>query len=406
MQKLLDLGPWAGIDNVHRAHVGVFQLPGELEKRRPALVSALDVDFNDDGWPQARQPVESEAVLTSGLGAWRVGGRTFYQDGSTLYERSTGVGADAPRLEGLAGRVMMTEFWDRIYVTDGVSAWVLTAEGIAVWGLPVPDVGLAPASGSLAPGIYLVQLAFVDAEGNEGGTSDVASATLSSATGIEISMRGASPDVVAVNVYVSQQDQPHTSYIRTVPLAGMPCVVQTHVTAADPPKTLQMTGPIAGAEGLFSFRAFLLMWRDNVVFRSEGAEPHLFHGENIMQFSADVRACEGVAGGMWIGTADGLWWVVGDNPNTWVPTRKTTDAVVRGSMLLEGEKLPATQTADRVALFVTTQGLVAGRADGSVVHLTHDTYKFDAATRVSFVYSERDELRQLLINLVDDNGSF
>lgn len=404
MSKPISVGPFAGIDNVHAADAATFQIIGELEKRRMALVAATDVDLDDDGWPSSRAPTVVVSALSAGLGGWSVGGRFFYQDGDTLYERTT---TATSLLTGLNGRAMLCEHWGRIFVTDGAHHWEIDDTTVRTWGLPVPTVTLGAATGNLVPGTYLVQVSFSDARGNEGGTSDIASATLTTATGIEVTVGGLSPDCAVANIYVSRRDQKHTSFLTTVALGDLPYTIQhDDVSIADPPKTLQMTGPVEGAAGVFSFRAFLLMWRDGVVFRSEAAEPHLFHGENLMQFGGTVTACEGtagegVSGGMWIGTDRGLWWVQGEDPDKWIPVRKTFDPVARGSSKIQGQKVPRLQTDELVAQFVTSSGFVVGTASGQAVHLTDGVYRFDASSRASFAYSERDPLRQIMINLVN-----
>jgi len=396
--KTIALGGWSGVDNVHSPDARTFQPPGELEKRLAALVAASDVDLDDDGWPSSRKALATDTALTAGLGGCSIDGRMFFQNGSTLYERTS---SDTALITGLTTRAMLAEHWGNVYVTDGTRHWEIDGQTVRDWGLPVPTVTLSPGTGNLDAGAYLVQVSFVDAQGNEGGTSDIASATLTSATGVVVEITGASPAVAAVNVYVSRRDQKQTSWLATVSLGSFPYLIQTDdTTAADPPKTEQMTGPISNAAGLFSFRAFLLMWRDNAVFRSEAAEPHLFHGDDFMQFNANVTACEGLAGGMWIGTENGLWFVQGDDPDKWIPVRKTFSAVARGSKQLQGSKIPKVQTDERVALFVTASELVACTADGRNIHLTDGVYKFDANQRASIDYNESGDLRQIFIGLV------
>lgn len=394
------IGPFSGVNNVHKPDSGTFQLPGELERRLPALVAATDVDLDDDGWPASRLSTASVQVLINGLGGWEVGNRIFFQDGDSLYE---GVTKGAALITGLRRRVSICEHWGLIFVTDGTNHYEIDGSTVRVWGLPVPEIELSPAGGSLVPGTYFVQATFIDARGNEGGTSDIASAMLSASTGILVSVSGQSQECVAANVYVSRRNQKTTSYLVTVALDEFPYTIQhDDVTAADPPKTLQMTGPINDAAGIFSFRAFMLMWRDGVVFRSEAAEPHLMHGARFMQFGSDIRACEGMAGGMWIGTETGLWWVQGEDPSKWVPTRKTLAAVTRGSKQVQGLEIPKLQSDDKVALFVTADGLVAGTSDGRIVPITYGVYKFDAAQRATITYSYRDNLKQVVISLVGD----
>lgn len=395
----VSIGPWSGIDNIHQADAKVFQPPGELEKRVAALVQASDVDLDDDGWPSARHDIVEDTALTSGLGGWRILDRMFVQDGAILYEYVSG--ALVSRVTGLNDRVALCSHVGLIFGSDGTTHFELDGTTLRTWGLPVPTVTLSPGNGTLESGTYLVQVSFVDVRGNEGGTSTIASATLTSATGIVVDVVGKSSDCVGVNVYVSRVDQKVTSWYDTVLLNSLPYMLQSDVvTVGNPPKTEQMTGPISGAAGIFSYRAFLMMWRDGVVFRSEGAEPHLFHGDNIIQFGADVTACEAVAGGMWIGTTNGLWWVIGEEPRSWIPVHKTFDAVLRGSAQVQGAKFPKLGTDDLVALFVTKSGLVAGMPNGQLISLTDNVYTFASALRASITYVERDDLRQLLVGLV------
>lgn len=409
MNKTVKIGPFSGINNVQSSSASAFQVS---EGKSIAVVAANDVDLNDDGWPTNRLPIAIDTTIITPLGGWDIAGRMFYQAADRLYERTT---TDIVLISGLVSRVSICEHWGLIFVTDGTNHWEIDGTTVRVWGLPIPEIVLSPATGNLVAGQYLVQCAFIDARGNEGGTSDTELVTLTSATGILVSISNQSPEVVGVNIYVSRRDQKQTSYLTTVALGNLPyTIINVDTTIADPPKTLQMTGPITSAAGIFSFRAFILMWRDGVVFRSESAEPHLFHGDNFMQFGSDVRACEGVTGknitgGMWIGTDNGLWWIQGEDPSSWLPIRKTFSSVLRGSIRIQGNKIKNLETDDLVALFATKSGLVAGMPDGTALHLTDGIYTFPSHARASFAYVEKadplhttNDLRQILIGLVED----
>jgi hypothetical protein len=49
--KTMKMGPWAGIDNVRRDDEDVFQLPGPREKRLANLISIVNMDQDESGWP-------------------------------------------------------------------------------------------------------------------------------------------------------------------------------------------------------------------------------------------------------------------------------------------------------------------------------------------------------------------
>ncbi len=406
----LEIGPWSGINNAIAPDRQVFQ-PSKDGSSRPSLVSASNVDLTDDGWPRSRPSLALDTALSNGLGGWEVGGRLFFQDGVTLYERAA---TDAALITGLSYRAALAEHWGKVYVTDGAKHWEIDGTSVRSWGLPIPTLaGLTQGAGSLyAPGKYLVRAAFVDANSNEGGVSPTYEIELSGTAGtaakpaqeggIALSVQGATADVVQVNLYVSEANQKTTSFAGVVPIDSANDVLITGIESiGDPPRTEFMQGPITNADGLCSFRAFMLMWRENYIFRSEAAQPHLFHRLSVMQFPDAVVGAEGVAGGLWVATARGLWWVTGESPEQWVPVRKTTTPVLAGSMLISGAHIPRLQTDGLVALFATETGLVAGMPDGITMNMTENVYRFPSGSRASFSYVERDGLHQILIGITE-----
>lgn len=396
---VVPLGPWPqGIDNVHRADHGVF----EAGEDRPArLVTARDVDLDDAGWLRARFAASLLHARAGSEGEWLVGGRRFSQIAGALYEDWDAQAT--PLVTGLAARVALVAHAGRLYGSDGAIAFEIEGATVRTWGLPVPILTTAFAPGAgVAAGDYLVQATFSDARGNEGGASDIATVTLVAGGGITVDLDplGEVTGATHVNLYAGQLDQPALSFVAQVPLASLPyTLTDVTLSVGDPPVTALLSGPPVGLVGLCSHRAFLLGWRDTVVFRSEAQEPHLWDPDNILQFEHDVRACESVAGGLWVATAGGLVWVAGEDPESWIPLRKTAAACAAGSLLLEGHKVPLLETSERVALFCTETGLVAGLPGGGVAHLTDGRYHFDPGARVSTVYVERGDLRQILVGV-------
>ena len=102
---------------------------------------------------------------------------------------------------------------------------------------------------------------------------------------------------------------------------------------------------------------------------------------------------------MWLATERGLWWVSGESPETWVPSRKLDSTFYPGSIRLPGSHFPRLQTGGQVALFASERGLVAGLPSGDAVELTAKTYRFPSGSRFDFCYVERDNLSQLLVNV-------
>jgi hypothetical protein len=250
-----------------------------------------------------------------------------------------------------------------------------------------------------------VQATFSDARGNEGGACSPVEVVLSATGAIAVALSVLSDTTGAthLNIYVGEADQELTSFVGRVALAALPyTVTSVKVSAGDIPVTDYQGPPPSLLTGIVGHRAYLLAWRENVLFRSEPQEPHLFDYEHTFPFPDDIRACESVEGGLWVATAGGLWWMSGDSPEQWIPLHKTSTAAAKGSMLIEGHKIPRLETSGRVALFCTERGLVAGLPGGGVAHLTDGRYHFDPGVRVSMAYVERGDLRQILVAMVED----
>lgn len=396
MADALPLGPWPlGVDNVHDTKHRVFQIPGQGAP--PArLTAAENVDLTDEGWPRARLPARSVRPLLDATGLWELDGTLYVQDAGDF-------GTVDPRvtlITGLTQRVSAYRYGRRAYITDGTGFWELDGTTVRTWGLPYPTVSLAAASGTrFEAGTYIVQATFSDELGNEGGCSSIASITLSTAANITATVSGGTDATVGVNLYVSGRDQPTTNFAAQAPTTGASTIVSLALptTLGDPPRTRLMQGPPTGLVGLAGWRSHLLGWRDNVVFLSEAFEPHLFHQESIWQFDANVTAAQGLLQGVWVGTERGLYWVSGEDRYSVIPKKVTDAPVLEGSIRLGGELIAPLQSVDPVALFVSTNGVIAGLSSGEVVLLTNDRYHVSSGTRASFAYINRSGLRQLLI---------
>jgi hypothetical protein len=393
----IPLLPCGGMDNVHAASHGVFQ-PRQVngQPAPPERVQvAVDLDIDSDGAVSTRPGTVAVHTTTVPVGLWTVGGRSLWQSAGTLYEGSTA------RVTGLSQRVVLGEHGGSLFGTDGSKHFVLSGDAMIPWGLPVPEITVTAIPGMLAAGRYLVQASFVDAAGNEGGVSDLAAVDLADGQSLCV-IHVADPLAVLIRFYAGGVNAKHTSFVAEFPAnAGRYVLHDVRTTAALPPVTEQMRGPISRAAGIASFRAFLLMWRDNAVFRSEGAEPHLFHPDNIMQFPGTVTACVGLDTGLWVGTEVGLFWVSGEGPEAWIPRQESLAAVLPGSLRLSGAKLPSIQQAGQVALFVSNAGLLVGTTSGTALTLVHDHYVFDSGSRASLAYVEREAVRQLVICVGD-----
>ena len=141
-----------------------------------------------------------------------------------------------------------------------------------------------------------------------------------------------------------------------------------------------------------------MLWRGNRIFRSEAAEPHVFYPRNFMSFPGDVTSFEATEAGMWIGTTDGLFWVTGEDPKSWVPRKRLPDAIAAGSTLVEDYEVPFIRTKGRVALFVSPEsGIIAGLEDGTTAVFSE--YIPSSVSTASFGMVEHGDYRRFVIAL-------
>lgn len=392
--KSIELSPFAGINNQADPDSELFLSRRTQQGTTPAFVrEAMDVDLSVSGEFVSREPAVLETALSEPKGMWKIAGKLAYQDGPDFYWDGTKVAS------GLIRRVVHTSYWGSYFLTDGATHFEITAEGgVRMWGLPVPTVTLAPTSGNLPVGSYVIKAAFVDATGNEGGTSDAVSVTLTSIKGIQVDVANAAR-VASVRVYCSPVDQPEPVLVGDYALNDFPVDITANpsedgmITVSD-----SLRGPPSNAAGLATFRAFLMLWRDNQVFRSEPAEPHVFYPRNFMTFPSDVTAIEASEAGMWVGTKAGLFWVTGDDPKTWIPKRRLPDAIAIGSCMLEDYELPFLGEKGLIALFISPKnGIIAGLENGSTVVLGN--YTLPDVSRASIGLVERGDYRRLVIAL-------
>ena len=139
-------------------------------------------------------------------------------------------------------------------------------------------------------------------------------------------------------------------------------------------KTSGMLSPPEGLEGLVEFRAFILGWRFNVIFRSEAHEDHLWHPENIIQFPSDITCVVPLNGGFWVGTKEGAYFVDANSPDpaAWKPIDGPKVSILGGTYI--DHKLLG-DSEEPTALLCSDRWLYAGSDNGQLVPITLDKFR-------------------------------
>lgn len=404
----ISLGPWRGIDNVHAPDAQTFQIPGEREQRLASLVTATDVDLDDDGWPMSRLPTATLTALTTGLGGFSGAGLLLVQEAGTISKINVSTGAKTAIVTGLdtADPVRFHEFAGQVWWCNREYCGRITSAGSAKnWGMAVPPTPtLGTTAGDLPAGIYQVVATYVDGSGIESGAGKAASVTADGMKDITATFTVNDSRAVSIRFYVAALDSKGESggffWSKTVAVGSIPATI-TAISSLYPLKTQFMRGPVPG-RGIASFKERLLVWRDEWVYPSSAISPHLFNtGKEAFGFPAKVQAVAGIDTGIWVATEKGMFYIQGDKLQTLTSTQMDKEVYARGSLVLDGYKLPKLQATGRIALFVSKGGLVAGMPGGQLLPLTREHLSVgDVLTkRVSLTYSERDDLKRILFSL-------
>ena len=402
--KPVSLGPWSGIDNVHSPDARTFQPPGELEKRLAALVSAMDVDLDDDGGPASRQPTTAVLDLTAALRGFSALGLLLVHDEDKILQ----VNLDATPVDtttivsGLEvdDPVQFLEHEGQIFWTTTSYAGRITDAGVPHnWGMQVPPTPtLGTTAGALATGLYQVTVTYTDASGVESAAPQGSEIAVSGTQAITVTLTPNDTNATHVRIYATEADSDAFYHVKTLAVGDLPTTLTSCAVSLFPLKTHYMRGPIPGS-GLFAFNRTLFTHRGNWAFPSHEYSQHVFDPmHEVLYVSSPIRAAAGVSGGMWLATERGLFFLRGDSLQTLTVTRKDREYYARGALVLPGGKLPMLQTGDLVALFLNSNGPVACTSDGQMLQLTHDRYQVGSVVekRASWAYVEGGDLRQIM----------
>jgi hypothetical protein len=408
--KPINIGPFAGIDNVHKPDTSTFQIIGELEKRRMALVAATDVDLDDDGWLSSRAPTETVLELTTGLGGFSGAGWLLVQEAGTVSMVDTVTPAKTAAIEDLdeADPVRFHEFDDQVWWCNKESCGRIQRDGTVLnWGMAVPPTPtLGTTAGDLPAGIYQVAATYLDSAGIESGATHAASIALSGTQDITVTLTVNDANAVYVRLYVAELDskgQGALFWAKTVAVGDLPTTITDTAISLYSLKTQFMRGPVPG-RGIASYKKTLITYRDNWLYLSSGISNHLFNvTREAIRLPRNVQAVAGLDGALWIATEGGMFLVQGDTLANMTIVQMDSEPYAQGCAVVPGYVIPSLQMGGRLGLFVNKGGLVAGMPTGQLGLATRRVLTVGSVVgkKASFAYTEQDDLKQILFSLSD-----
>lgn len=127
-------------------------------------------------------------------------------------------------------------------------------------------------------------------------------------------------------------------------------------------------------------------------------------------FEADITMIGAVTDGIYVGTAEGVWFLTGETYATMKRTRVMDSGVIPGSMVdFPGElgnppQVPITATTPIKSsiMFMTTTGVCIAFDSGQATNMTETRYVFPDAVSAAALYRRQDGVNQYIARL--ENG--
>ena len=399
--KTVSLGPWRGMSNTYDETSPRY---ATTEQSLGFLRDALNVDIDRDGFVRRRDGYTRLAAMKDAHSLAAVGPYMLVIDDGTLwsillnYERPK----KAALVSGLAPDPMRWAFAGmEAYGCNGTdTVRVTSAMTASPWALPnpgTPTLSYAPV-GELPPGKYLVATTHVSSDGRESGAALSAPIMLNQQGGIHVTPQRIDPSASWTNIYVTEPNGTVLYYTSTS--AENTLVTQTPMTH-DPLQTMNLTGPPEGAYMVQAYRGRLLVCAGSALYWSQPLTYHLFNlAVDVQMFASPPVMIAPLNTGFYIATEDTVYWVAGDDPSEWTLTQVDTPRVTTTEpLIIQGAKIPALESEDLVALWVTSDGLVAGREGGRTVLLTREMLAIDPHEGGSLVHREHKGISHILTNL-------
>jgi hypothetical protein len=141
---------------------------------------------------------------------------------------------------------------------------------------------------------------------------------------------------------------------------------------------------------IFAGRAWLAV--DNYLFYSE---PFAFGrfclSDSWQMYPGRLRMVAATKDGLWVGTNEGVWSVLGTNPKEMVPERVSDAPVLEGSEAeIDATKFGAGKMYKRALMFTTEAGICIGANQGFFLNVTEPRLTYTATIKGAGLFRDGD----------------
>lgn len=367
------IGPWPlGIDMLSTDE----NFPTDRNGSILSLRDSLNGDFTREGWWQTRPGLQRRLAQEGLHSLWGS------NDGADTFGVRSGelvrvlVDGDSVTLSTIA--TLLSDQPVDFALLNGEIVFSSLAQigvigaGDIVRPLSVPNGELpamaVTAAGGLAAGRYSAAISFVDARGEEGGLSPLATVNVQEGGGIRLTFPVAPAGIQLAKVYRTEANGGMLRLAATAPLA-----MGTYLLGAGQlgrPAETQFLRAMRPGAMVRQWNGRLLTGRGSTLCISEPMRYGLYsprHG--FVQFPAPIAFIEGVDGGIYVGLAGrSVAFLRGSTPKEFTMRESGAKPVPRSSVLVQSNILdPGLQLGGDVALWLSEKGYVIGSADGQLL---------------------------------------
>ena len=162
--------------------------------------------------------------------------------------------------------------------------------------------------------------------------------------------------------------------------------------------------PLPGGHLIDGHNGRLCAAVDNCVVFSEALRPHLYDpAMNVIPFVGKIRMLKSNVDVLYVGDDRGVWILKGKDLSEASLEQVSSDIIVYGSALVvpssalpaERKDMPISE-GETFVVFLTEQGYIGGRSNGSLVNLSRGFVRLPAGREGRTVLLERDGMAQLV----------
>jgi hypothetical protein len=365
-----------------------------------------NIDITNQGGWQMRKGFR-QRVSVDGHSIWSDGEILLYRTGTNLVRLFPNMSTLILRTDLNINELPMSylSLLGKIYYSDGKDKGVIM-NGVynRTWGVTEPRQPLCTTiTGTLSKGIYKVITTYIRSDGQESGASVPTAIELTDDVhAIRVITEASSdPTIAAISVYVTTPNgTAFRFYTRTTNAINMIDIVDvTSVAALTYPLETQHLSTLPPGVLLTTYKSRVLVAENYNIWCSLPFSYELCNrSEDYISFAKPVRMLCAVDDGLWVGTEQETYFLVGDNPPYKID-KTIPYGVIEGQWATDvpGEKLLRDDIKGKVAIWGSSKGICVGGANGFFLNLTENTYNFPIASIGHGIVRENNEMNQFLM---------